>query len=182
MVRLLIEDVTLIKRDEITALVRFRGGATTSLELPLPLNAWQGRTTPPHVVAKVDELLAQRTDGEVAELLNQCGLRTGADAPFTSNAVKWVRSAYDIKSFKERLQEQGWLPTSEYAAKIGVHQATLKKWRKKGIIHGRTCNDSGDWLFAPGQSPPSGAKRGGKPSSITSSTPQCVENLAGGAV
>ena len=39
MLALLIEDVTLIKQHEITAAVRFRGGATTTLTLPRPLTA-----------------------------------------------------------------------------------------------------------------------------------------------
>jgi hypothetical protein len=39
MIGLLIEDVTLIKQREITAAVRFRGGATTTLTLPRPLTA-----------------------------------------------------------------------------------------------------------------------------------------------
>src|SRR5213596_1110510 len=39
MLALLIEDVTLIRRREITAAVRFRGGATTTLTLPRPLTA-----------------------------------------------------------------------------------------------------------------------------------------------
>ena len=36
-VRLLLEDVTLIKGQELTAHLRFRGGATRTLVLPLPL-------------------------------------------------------------------------------------------------------------------------------------------------
>ncbi len=45
MVRLMLEDVTLLKQDELVAHVRFRGGATRTLRLPLPLNAWQLRQT-----------------------------------------------------------------------------------------------------------------------------------------
>ena len=39
MLALLIEDVTLLKQRQITAAVRFRGGATTTLTLPRPLTA-----------------------------------------------------------------------------------------------------------------------------------------------
>ena len=45
MVRLLLEDVTLTKGDEIHAGVRFRGGAIQSLTLPLAQPAWQLRQT-----------------------------------------------------------------------------------------------------------------------------------------
>ena len=54
MVSLLIEDVTLIKKEEIVVQVRFRGGATTMLNLPLPLNAWQGRKTTDYLLAQID--------------------------------------------------------------------------------------------------------------------------------
>ena len=37
MVGLLLEDVTLVKLSDITAQVRFRGGATATLKVPLPL-------------------------------------------------------------------------------------------------------------------------------------------------
>jgi hypothetical protein len=39
LVRLLLEDVTLIKTEEITAHVRFKGGITKTLTLPRPLNS-----------------------------------------------------------------------------------------------------------------------------------------------
>ena len=46
MVRLLIEDVTLIKHGPITLHVRFKGGANQTLTLPRPLPAWELRLTP----------------------------------------------------------------------------------------------------------------------------------------
>lgn len=182
MVGLLIEDVTLVKRDEITVHVRFRGGATTTLTLPLPLNAWQGRTTPPHVVAQVDELLADHTDAEVASFLNQRDIRTGADAPFTSDAVKWIRCAYDLKSLRERLAATGWLPTTHYAKLAGVCQGTLKTWLKKGLIQGRICNDAGDWMFDPNQKLPSRSKPGRKPRRKAAKLELPIAGAAGGAV
>jgi hypothetical protein len=153
MVGLLIEDVTLVKGEHIAAHVRFRGGATATLTLPLPLNAWQGRTTPAHVVAQVDELLENHTDAEVATLLNQRGLQTGAGDSFSSVAVKWLRGRHGLKSLKQRLQSAGWLTTLEYAARLGVHQATLKAWLKKNLVQGRIFNQSGHWLFDPSQTP-----------------------------
>jgi DNA invertase Pin-like site-specific DNA recombinase len=182
MVGLLIEDVTLIKGNEITAHVRFRGGATTTLTLPLPLNAWQGRMTSPHVVAQVDELLQQHTDAEVARLLNERGLETGAGAPFSSNAVKWVRYSHGLKSLKERLREAGWLTTPEHAAKLGVHHGTLKTWLKRGLIQGRICNDAGDWLFDPDQEAPPRLRQGRGWQAKPPSPSQPVAPTVGGAV
>jgi DNA invertase Pin-like site-specific DNA recombinase len=45
MLALLVEDVTLLKQRQITAGVRFRGGATTTLTLPRPLTAQRLRAT-----------------------------------------------------------------------------------------------------------------------------------------
>ena len=66
MVRLVIEDVTLTKGEEIYLDVRFRGGATESLQIPIPANAWQARQTAPETLALLDRLLDQHTDAEVA--------------------------------------------------------------------------------------------------------------------
>ena len=46
-VRLLLEDVTLIRNDEIIVHVRFKGGGTKTLTLPRPLTSWELKTTPP---------------------------------------------------------------------------------------------------------------------------------------
>ncbi|MCP3998285.1 MAG: recombinase family protein [bacterium] len=182
MVGLLIENVTLVKRDEINAHVRFRGGATTTLTLPLPLNAWQGRMTSPHVVAQVDELLQQHTDAEVARLLNERGAETGAGAPFSPAAVKWVRCSHGLQSLKQRLMAAGWLTTTEYAVKSGVHYGTVKVWLRDGLLTGRASNDAGHWLLDPKQKPPKRARSGRKPRSIQAHPEQHAATVAGGAV
>ena len=92
MLALLIEDVTLIRRREITAAVRFRGGATTTLTLPRPLTAQQLRATHEDVRRQIDALLDEYTDAQVARILNESGLRTGAGDVFDTASVQWVRS------------------------------------------------------------------------------------------
>src|SRR5665213_884448 len=57
MVRLLIDDVTITRDGAIRVQVRFRGGTTRSLALPLPKRAWELRQTPPDVVRDVDAML-----------------------------------------------------------------------------------------------------------------------------
>jgi hypothetical protein len=154
MLGLLIEDVTLIKKETITAHVRFRGGATTTLTLPLPLNAWQGRTTPATTLHQIDALLEEHTDSEVAQILDERGLETGAGAKFKAERIRWLRSAKGLKSLKQRLLDAGWLTTEQYADKLRVHYATIKAWRQKGLIHARMCNDRGQWLFDPRHNDP----------------------------
>ena len=149
MVSLLIEDVTLLKKEEIVVQVRFRGGATTTLTLPLPLNAWQGRKTTDYVLAQIDELLNHHTDGQVAALLNERGLKTGADQAFTPASIHWIRYRAGLKSYKQRLRQAGMVTTQQIAKQLGVSDPTVKAWRRKGLLQGYECDDHGQWLYRP---------------------------------
>ena len=96
MARLLIADVTLLKDAEIQAQVRFNGGATHTLHIPLPKPAWMLRQTSSVVVAEIDRLLEQHTDGEIACVLNAHGLISGEGKPFSRLIVRRVRIAYKL--------------------------------------------------------------------------------------
>ena len=97
MLALLVEDVTLIKQRQLTAAVRFRGGATTTLTLPRPLTAQQLRATHEDVRRQIDALLDEYNDAEVARILNQRGVRTGAGADFAASRVPWRRPAGAVR-------------------------------------------------------------------------------------
>jgi len=149
MLGLLIEDVTLIKQAQITAAVRFRGGATTTLTLPRPLTMQQLRATHDDVRRQIDALLDEYTDAQVARVLNERTLRTGAGEAFDDVSVKWVRYAHRLKSLKQRLIESGWLTQRQMSSRLGLTRSTLGRWRHKGRIKARICNDRGEWLYWP---------------------------------
>ena len=88
-VRLMLEDVTLIKDKEITAHLRFKGGATRTITLPRPVTAAEMWKTSPEIVAvEIDRLLELHTTGEIANILNERGLSSGARIQvFTGNMV-----------------------------------------------------------------------------------------------
>jgi DNA invertase Pin-like site-specific DNA recombinase len=147
MLGLLIEDVTLIKQRQISAAVRFRGGATTTLSLPRPLTAQQLRVTHEDVRQQIDALLDEYTDAQAAHRLNERGLRTGAGEAFDSASIHWVRFSHKIKSLRQRLIDAGWLTGKQIASELGVTRATLGRWRLTGRIKARICNDRGEWLY-----------------------------------
>jgi DNA invertase Pin-like site-specific DNA recombinase len=149
MLALLIEDITLIKRREITVAIRFRGGATTTLTLPRPLTPQQLRATHPEVRQQIDALLDEYTDAQVANQLNKQQLRTGAGDSFDAVSVQWVRFSAKLKSLKERLLEAGWLTSKQIAAQLGVSLTTVGGLRSKGRLKGRICSDKGEWLYWP---------------------------------
>ena len=173
MLALLIEDVTLIKQREITAAVRFRGGASTTLTLPRPLTAQQMRATHAEVRQAIDTLLDEYTDAQVAHILNERGFSTGAGDVFDPVGVQWVRFSAKLKSLKERLLEAGMLTSKQVFAKCGIGRTTLGRWRANGRINARICNDRGEWLYWP----PEPRRASGTPAHDP-----MVDSTAGGAV
>jgi len=146
-VRLLIEDVTLIKADQITANIRFKGGATRTLTLPIPPNAWQMRTTPPEVIRQIDQLLDTYTDADVAAELNRQGYLSGMKHQFTPYNVAKLRRKYGLKCRYDRLREKGLCTANEMAAELGVSRATIRIWYAHGLLRGYAYNDKGERLY-----------------------------------
>ncbi len=149
MVRLLIEDVTLLRADEIVAHVRFRGGATRSLHLPLPLPAPLLRKTHPDVVAEVDRLIDEHTDSEIASILNGRGIRPALGDEFTSVNVHHLRYAYGLRSRFMRLREKGMLTAVETAATLRIHPQTVRAHESRGLLVGHVYDDNGRRLYEP---------------------------------
>jgi hypothetical protein len=149
MARLLITDVTVLKGADITAQIRFNGGTTHTLHLELPKSAWQLRQTPTLVVEKVDRLLDDHTDGEVACRLNAQGLRSGDGRAFNRLIVRKIRLAYNLRSRYERLRASGMLTLSEVAERLGVQPGTIKKWRCAGLLEAHRFGDRGEYVFEP---------------------------------
>jgi hypothetical protein len=147
MLALLIEDVTLTKQQQITVAVRFRAGATTTLTVPRPLTAQQLRATNPDVRKQIDALLEEYTDTQVARVLNERGLHTGAGDAFDAVSVQWVRFSAKLPSLKARLLSAGMLTTKQLGDKLGVKRDTIGKWRMRGLVQARICNEAGEWLY-----------------------------------
>ena len=149
MIRLLVEDVTLAKTDQIHAHVRFRGGQTTSLTLPIPGKAWQLRETHPDTLAELDRLLDEHTDAETAAALNAAGHRSGEGKPFTGRIVLDLRRAHGMPSHLQRLRGHGMLTIDETAARLSVHPSTIKAWHRAGLLTSHKANDKNIRLFEP---------------------------------
>jgi hypothetical protein len=150
MVRLLMDDVTLIKTAAgLTTHIRFRGGATTTLTLARALNAWQQRETSTEIVALIDQLLDQHTDGRVATILNTEGYLSGTGRPFQGRIVQHIRHDYRLRSRYERLRARGMLTQDEIASRLHVTAATVKVWARHGLLPRHLCNDKGECLYEP---------------------------------
>src|SRR5665648_237469 len=147
MVRLLVEDVTLLRGEEIVAEVRFRGGACRTLHLPLPLSAAELRKVDAAVVAEVDRLLEDHSDAEIVEILNARGLRPGVAERFSLKILYTLRRAYGLEDRCARLRRQGLLTLEEIAELLGAHPSTVKSWALSGRIPSQVYNDKGQRLY-----------------------------------
>jgi hypothetical protein len=155
MARLLIEDITIRKGEQIQLDVRFRGGAAKTLMLPRPLSFCESHKQNPAMVAEMDRLLEDYNYADTARILNEKGFTTGDGLPLTSIAIGYVRQAYGLKSRFDRLRERGMLTLSEMARVCGVSINTIGHWRRKGLVRAHAVNDRTQFLFEhPGANPP----------------------------
>jgi hypothetical protein len=134
MLRLLIEDVTLTKGDALHVDIRFAGGATRSLNLPLPKTCVELRTTDAEVVKEIDQLIDTYTDGEIADVLNERGVRTVVPTPWTAARIGRLRTIYGLTDRRTRLLTQGLLTPEDVAARYGVVLSTVHLWRRRGLL------------------------------------------------
>jgi hypothetical protein len=132
--RLLVEDVTLINGAVIQVHVRLRGGATRSLTLDKPLPIAQIRKTKPEVVAEIDALLDHYCDREVAEVLNRQGRRTWQDESFNLKKIAHIRKAFNLKCRYSRLRARGLLTAKEMSVRHDVTTTTINAWGREGLL------------------------------------------------
>jgi DNA invertase Pin-like site-specific DNA recombinase len=158
MTALLIQDVTLTRRDTVISLdIRFRGGRTQSIEVPAPIRACDLRRTRAAIVTQIDALLDdEHTDGEIATILNERGLKTGAGEPFMATSVQWVRYASHLASLRQRLRAKGMLTSTEIARHLATDRHALMQRLHKGELRARKTNDNGRWVFWPLDQQPAG--------------------------
>ncbi len=139
-------------RDRVHALaihIRWKAGATTSMERPLPLSAPDLVRTPADIVELVRVLATEQTDAQIARTLNARALRTGRKHSFTRLIVRHIRNAYDIPSYVQHLRSDGWLTVPEVAAQMRVHSSTAKRFAVEGVLRAVRADDTGRLLFEP---------------------------------
>jgi len=155
MTRLLLEDVTLLRADTIVLQIRFKGGATRTLTVSIPLNAWQQRATSSEVVKEIDRLLEHNTYRQIAAILNERDMRSGEGKIFSSQIVARIRKQYGLTSRYDRLRKAGMLTLREIAALLGITPQWVRIWHRHGILRGHAYTDKNECLYEhPGDNPP----------------------------
>jgi DNA invertase Pin-like site-specific DNA recombinase len=134
MLGLLVEDVTLLKSEQIAIHVRFRGGQTTSLSVQAPKPIAMIRKFKPELIAEIDKLLETCTEKEAADKLNARGYRNWKQQLITRATVFNLRFNYKLKSRFQRLRERGMILAEELAQRLHVSATTIHQWGRAGLL------------------------------------------------
>jgi len=133
--------------EEILLCVRFKGGATKTMSLPLPLKGWQHNVTDTEIVKIVDELLSSHNYAEIATILNKRGHKSGQGHRFDRTVVKGITHSYKLKTRFARLRSTGKLTANEVASLLRVTVATVRRRGKMDTIKTYPYNDRNGCLY-----------------------------------
>jgi DNA invertase Pin-like site-specific DNA recombinase len=151
LLRSLLEEVNVIvSRDDsggrADLILRWKGGATTELSVPL-------KRRPPPIRTDEDTLSLLRRlamsypDGMIAGILNRQHRTTARGLPFTAGRVQSLRHHFGIACYKPSWeQEEGELLTVEGTAQqLGLAPSTLHRWLADGFIAGEQLPPGAPW-------------------------------------
>lgn len=150
-VRYLIEDVTLLKKEETTMMqIRFRGGTTEEVEIPNTLPTYKLWQTSDAVLDILRKEGTNHTFKELAAMLNESGYRSGKGRRFDGRIVAYVMREYGIPTKKDKYLSLGYVTTKEMAEKMGIDPCSLRKRIEMGTYDGEVVRATdGDLLFKP---------------------------------
>ena len=150
LLRTLLEEVMLdVKRAEGQAhlTLRWRGGAITTLDVPVPRFRPMGPRTDEDTISLLRRLAAFYPDEVIAGILNRQGRKTAMGERFTANQVGSLRRYRNIPRFQPSAQPpEGELATIRKAASIlGANTSTIHRWLNDGFIAGEQVTPGAPW-------------------------------------
>jgi DNA invertase Pin-like site-specific DNA recombinase len=150
LLRTLLEEVLVdVKRAEGQAhlTLRWRGGAITALEIPVPRFRPSGPRTNEDTIDLLRRLAVLYPDEVIAGILNRQGRKTATGERFTANQVGSLRRYRNIPRFQPPAEPlTGELATIRKAAQIlGVNTSTIHRWLNDGFIAGEQVTPGAPW-------------------------------------
>jgi len=150
LLRTLLEEVVLnLKRAEGRAhlTLRWRGGAITMLDVPVPRFKPMGPRTAEDTIDLLRRLATLYPDEVIAGILNRQGRKTATGERFTANQVGCLRRYRDIPRFQPPTEPaSGELVTIRKAAQIlGMNTSSIHRWLADGFIAGEQVTPGAPW-------------------------------------
>ena len=141
MLRLLLKDITVEKPSspkQLLVHLRWQGGASTHLTLPVPLSIADRVRYPAALVDRVQELAHGLPDAEIANRLNREGHASAKGKPYTTQIVRWIRWRHQIPPAALRRPEE--LTVQQVARHFGVTTGVVYYWIERSLIQARQLN------------------------------------------
>jgi DNA invertase Pin-like site-specific DNA recombinase len=150
LLRTLLEEVILnLKRAEGRAhlTLRWRGGAITLLDVPVPRFKPMGPRTDEDTLSLLPRLATLYPDEVIAGILNRQGRKTATGERFTANQVGSLRRYRDIPRFQPpTTPPDGELVSIRKAALIlGMNTSSIHRWLADGFIAGEQVTPGAPW-------------------------------------
>jgi DNA invertase Pin-like site-specific DNA recombinase len=150
LLRALLEEVIVaLQRDEfrVHLTMRWRGGAITQLDVPIPRCQPMGLRTGEDTISLLRRLAALYPDDVIAGILNRQGRKTATGERFTANQVGSLRRYRKIPRFQPpAAPPRGELATICKAAQIlGLNTSTIHRWLADGFIAGEQITPGAPW-------------------------------------
>lgn len=136
MLRLVLKDITITKAAKIVTLqIRWHGGATEELSVPLRPKASDQWRHDPALVEQVRDLALHSNDEQIVAHLNQAGVKTRKGNRVTISAIRWIRFKHAIPV--PTLQRPEERTVAEVATYFGVSPHVVYYWIERHHIAGR---------------------------------------------
>jgi len=150
LLRTLLEEVMMdVKRAEGQAhlTLRWRGGAITTLDVPVPRFRPMGPRTDEDTLSLLRRLAALYPDEVIAGILNRQGRKTAMGERFTANQVGSLRRYRNIPRFQAPAEPpSGELVSIRKAAQIlGMNTSSIHRWLADGFIAGEQITPGAPW-------------------------------------
>jgi hypothetical protein len=150
LLRTLLEEVILnLQRAEGHAhlTLRWRGGAITVLDVPVPRFKPLGPRTDEDTISLLRRLASLYPDEVIAGILNRQGRKTATGERFTANQVGSLRRYRNIPRFHPSTEPPtGELVSIRKAAQIlGMNTSSIHRWLADGFIAGEQVTPGAPW-------------------------------------
>ena len=151
LLRTILEEAVLnLKRTEAHAhlILRWRGGAITTLDVPVPRFRPEGPRTDEDTIALLRRLALLYPDEVIAGILNRQGRKTAMGDRFTANQVGSLRRYREIPRFQPPTEPppNGELVSIRKAAQIlGMNTSSIHRWLADGFIQGEQVTPGAPW-------------------------------------
>jgi hypothetical protein len=147
--RCLIESVVVTAERESTqleAVVHWRGGDETRIEVAKAKTGVHRHVTPPELVELIRTLAEEFSDAQIARILHRKRLRTPKGRSFEAYHVANVRKKHGIRPGPLVPAQGADVYTAEEAGKLlEVDRGTVIRWVEIGLLKGRQVTSGAPW-------------------------------------